>query len=280
MCGIAGILGPDRVATPGVVEGLGTSLAHRGPDDHGVRKVPTLSGGRSATLIHRRLSIIDLSPLGHQPMTDPATGNWIVYNGEIFNFRELRRELEASGARFISESDTEVILKLYAACGLDALNKLCGMFALALWDDARQDLLLAVDPVGIKPLYHCRGQGGCFVFASEIRSLLASGLVARSLDPVAVEDAVVAPQAVEGPLHRLGRQAAVRTYALAQAGDGVAPVEDVELAVDRTCDEHAGRVRAQVQRGDGGHERSSGPVDRASASEPGDDRLRGRSPRG
>ena len=153
MCGIAGILGTDRGETASVAEALAAALNHRGPDDHGVEAVPVGSERRSLTLIHRRLSIIDLSPLGHQPMTDPDTRNWIVYNGEIFNFLELRRELEAKGDRFRSGSDTEVILKLYAAFGLDALSRLCGMFALALWDEARHELLLAVDPVGIKPLY-------------------------------------------------------------------------------------------------------------------------------
>jgi asparagine synthase (glutamine-hydrolysing) len=201
MCGIAGLLGTDQGATARVAEALAVALAHRGPDDQGIETVPVESEGRSLTLVHRRLSIIDLSPLGHQPMTDPATGNWIVYNGEIFNFLDLRRELEARGVRFRSLSDTEVILKLYAAYGLDALSQLCGMFALALWDDARQELLLAVDPVGIKPLYHCRSEDGSFLFASEVRALLASGVVSRSLDPVALESylsygAVQAPSSI------------------------------------------------------------------------------------
>jgi asparagine synthase (glutamine-hydrolysing) len=201
MCGIAGILGAERAASARVAEALAKALAHRGPDDHGVETLPVGSEGRSLTLVHRRLSIIDLSPLGHQPMFDPTTGNWIVYNGEIFNFRELRREREAGGDRFRSGSDTEVILKLYAAYGRNVLDRLCGMFALALWDESRRELLLAVDPVGIKPLYHCRAEDGSFLFASEVRALLASGVVSRSLDPVAVESylsygAVQAPNSI------------------------------------------------------------------------------------
>ena len=201
MCGIAGILGPNRTVVHHLAISLSANLAHRGPDDQGVETVPTGVGDRSLTLVHRRLSIIDLSPLGHQPMTDPGTGNWIVYNGEIFNFQDLRKELEAIGIRFRSMSDTEVILKLYGVYGVDALHRLCGMFALALWDDSRRELLLTVDPVGIKPLYYCRGEDGSVLFASEIRALLATGLVPRTLDPAAVESylsygAVQAPNSI------------------------------------------------------------------------------------
>jgi len=214
MCGIAGILAPDRTVGPRLAPGLSTNLAHRGPDDQGVVTVPTGVGGWSLTLVHRRLAIIDLSPLGHQPMTDPATGNWIVYNGEIFNFLDLRRELEAAGARFRSTSDTEVILKLYGACGLDAFDRLSGMFALALWDDSRRELLLAVDPLGIKPLYYCRGDGGSVLFASEVRALLATGIVARELDSVALES-YLSYGAVQAP-HSL-----VRGVTLVRGGTSV-----------------------------------------------------------
>ena len=201
MCGIAGILTPDQTIGPRLAPGLSASLMHRGPDDEGVVTVPTGAGAWSLPLVHRRLAIIDLSPLGHQPMTDPSTGNWIVYNGEIFNFLDLRRELEATGTRFRSGSDTEVILKLYGAYGFDAFNKLSGMFALSLWDDPRRELLLAVDPLGIKPLYYCRGDHGSVLFASEIRALLDTGLVSRTLDPVALESylsygAVQAPRSL------------------------------------------------------------------------------------
>lgn len=196
MCGIAGTLG--SVGVEKAAEAAVLSLAHRGPDDSGAKTLPVGRDGRCLTLVHRRLGIIDLSSLGHQPMTDPETGNWIVYNGEIVNFRELRAELEARGLRFRSESDTEVVLKLWGVHGRGALDRLCGMFAFALWDATRRELVLAVDPIGIKPLYYWTGADGTVLFASEIRALLAGGLVPRVLDPAAV-DGYLAYGAVQGP---------------------------------------------------------------------------------
>jgi asparagine synthase (glutamine-hydrolysing) len=130
---------------------------------------------------HRRLAVLDLSPLAHQPMHDPETGNWIVYNGEIYNFRELRAELERCGVSFASASDTEVVLKAYRVWGDKCLARLNGMFAFALWDKAEGKLFLARDPLGIKPLYYYADQGH-FIFASEVRTLLATGMVPRKLD--------------------------------------------------------------------------------------------------
>jgi asparagine synthase (glutamine-hydrolysing) len=132
-------------------------------------------------LAHTRLSIIDLSPLGHQPMKDPVTGNWIVYNGEIYNFRELRRELQGKGVEFRSQSDTEVILAAYRIWGEQCLDRFRGMFAFGLWDAARAELLLARDPMGIKPLYYSAA-GKRFVFASEVRTILRSGFVVPKID--------------------------------------------------------------------------------------------------
>jgi asparagine synthase (glutamine-hydrolysing) len=186
MCGIFGIAGKQSDGWRDVMARAENSLAHRGPDDHGTIVIdsgdPELG---QVGLVHTRLSILDLSQLGHQPMQDPATGNWIVYNGEIYNFRELREQLEAGGSRFHSHSDTEVILSAYREWEVESFSKLRGMFALALWDAKKKSLLLARDPMGIKPLYYARS-GGNFLFASEIRPLLGTGLIPRKLDPTGV----------------------------------------------------------------------------------------------
>ena len=188
MCGIAGFLGPRRNDLPTITAALGKLLAHRGPDGEGVETFPTRADpARVVALVQRRLAIIDLSPRGAQPMPDPETGNWVMQNGEIYNYRELRAELAARGAVFRSESDTEVILKGYAVWGPAVLDRLEGMFAVAIWDAARDELLLGVDPAGIKPLYYWQGAEGRALFASEVRALLGTGLVSRDLDPVGLE---------------------------------------------------------------------------------------------
>ncbi|MGA9355819.1 MAG: asparagine synthase (glutamine-hydrolyzing), partial [Terriglobales bacterium] len=182
MCGIFGIVTKDRSIPRGVLESAASALAHRGPDDFGAVIVETSRDGNCQVgFAHTRLSIIDLSPLGHQPMHDPLSGNWIVFNGEIYNFRELRAELEALGNRFQSHSDTEVILAAYRTWGAESFDRLRGMFALALWDASRQTLLLVRDPMGIKPLYYY-DSGNCFLFSSEVRTLLKTGLVPRQID--------------------------------------------------------------------------------------------------
>ncbi|MBV9182054.1 MAG: asparagine synthase (glutamine-hydrolyzing) [Acidobacteria bacterium] len=182
MCGIVGI-----VADRGQVEDerlqLATrSLAHRGPDDSGtviLRKqspAPVEIG-----LGNRRLAILDLSPLGHQPMEDRETGNWLVYNGELYNFREIREELQRAGIRFSGHSDTEVLLRAYGRWGEACLPKLRGIFVFAVWDNRRNHIFLARDPMGVKPLYYA-SRDGYFLFASEVRTLLTTGLVARRID--------------------------------------------------------------------------------------------------
>jgi asparagine synthase (glutamine-hydrolysing) len=183
MCGIVGILSRETPIPAGLLEQATRSLAHRGPDDSGtlLLREPPLEIG----LGHRRLSILDLSPLGHQPMQDSATGNWIVFNGEIYNFRELRNELAGLGADFKSHSDTEVILAAYRVWGEPCLTRLDGMFAFALWDAPRKRLLLARDPMGVKPLYYYQSEQN-FIFASEVRTLLGTGLVPRKADPTGV----------------------------------------------------------------------------------------------
>lgn len=159
-------------------------LTHRGPDDHGAWSEQLSE--HAIAFSHRRLAIIDLSPMGHQPMTDPVSGSVICYNGEVYNFRALRRELEASGERFTSSSDTEVILRGYRVWGGRVFGKLRGMFALAIYDRPGQRLVLARDSAGIKPLYWYR-DGDVVVFASEVRALLASDLVPRHLSAEGLE---------------------------------------------------------------------------------------------
>src|SRR5580698_5311117 len=186
MCGIVGILARKTQIPPAVLERATLSLAHRGPDDSGtVLLKETQPEPLEIGLGHRRLAILDLSPLGHQPMQDPVTGNWIVFNGEIYNFRELRKELESAGVEFKSHSDTEVILAAYRVWGESCLTRLGGMFAFGLWDAPRKRLLLARDPMGIKPLYYHQS-AQTFIFASEVRTLLGTGLVPRKTDPVGV----------------------------------------------------------------------------------------------
>ncbi len=183
MCGIFGILARNASIPAGVLERGTESLAHRGPDDSGTIWLrDSASGPVEIGLGNRRLAILDLSPLAHQPMHDAETGNWIVYNGEIYNFREVRRDLEQAGTAFVSHSDTEVLLKAYARWGEQCLGKLRGMFAFAIWDARRRRLFLARDPMGIKPLYYFQS-GSYFLFASEVRTLLGTGLVPRRVDP-------------------------------------------------------------------------------------------------
>jgi asparagine synthase (glutamine-hydrolysing) len=182
MCGIFGIIAQNGRIPAGVLERGTESLTHRGPDDSGtVVLQDSVPGPVEIGLGNRRLAILDLSPLAHQPMHDAETGNWIVYNGEIYNFRDVRRELEQAGTVFISHSDTEVLLKAYARWGQQCLGKLRGMFAFAIWDALRHRLFLARDPMGIKPLYYFQS-GSYFLFASEVRSLLGTGLVPRRID--------------------------------------------------------------------------------------------------
>jgi asparagine synthase (glutamine-hydrolysing) len=157
--------------------------SHRGPDDAG--ETYHRFGDRVLGIGHRRLSIIDLSPAGHQPMVHPQTGDQIVFNGEIYNFQLIRQELLNAGERFAGHSDTEALLHGLARWGPDWIKRLQGMFAFAFYDVKAQALTLARDSVGIKPLYVAE-HNGTLVFASEVRAVLASGLVPRELDPQGV----------------------------------------------------------------------------------------------
>jgi asparagine synthase (glutamine-hydrolysing) len=182
MCGIAGEVRFDGGVNAPPLEAMSHGIRHRGPDDDGI----WIEEHRRCGFAFRRLSIIDLSPFGHQPMTDPETGNVIVYNGEIYNFQSLRRECEQAGARFRSRSDTEVILALYRRLGPDCVQKLRGMFALAIWDARKAELFLARDRFGKKPLnYALTAQG--LVFCSEIDPLSRHPAIRRDEDAEALE---------------------------------------------------------------------------------------------
>ncbi|MGH7751917.1 MAG: asparagine synthase (glutamine-hydrolyzing), partial [Gemmatimonadales bacterium] len=173
-------------------------LRHRGPDDEGLEVLPAGDTPHGLGLGVRRLAILDLSPAGRQPMRDPVTGNWIVHNGEVYNFRELRGELEAAGHQFHSHSDTEVLLHSYAAWGLNCVTRWRGMFATAIWDAHLRRLVLFRDRLGIKPLYYCR-DGDRFAFASEVRALVRGGWAAPRLDLTAL-DSFLSCGAVQEPL--------------------------------------------------------------------------------
>lgn len=183
MCGIAGIYAPGRALRSDAVDALITTMAHRGPDDRGVEVL----ANQTVVFGHLRLSILDLSPLGHQPMATPDRATWIVYNGEVYNFREIREELRSHGWQFRSESDTEVILGAYRQWGLDAIQRFRGMFAFALWDGTRELLHLCRDRFGVKPLYYSV-TNGALVFASESKALNRTGYTARRINPVSVAE--------------------------------------------------------------------------------------------
>jgi asparagine synthase (glutamine-hydrolysing) len=179
MCGIYGYLSPIGKIEPAVLHRMGCKLEHRGPDDEG--EVILNGDGVSVGLGHKRLSIIDLSSAGKQPMTNEDGSLWITLNGEIYNFRELREELQSRGHKFRSSSDTEVVVHLYEEAGTNCLERINGMFAFALWDAKQNTLFLARDRLGKKPLHYCL-TGGHFLFASEIKALLQSPLVRREID--------------------------------------------------------------------------------------------------
>lgn len=176
MCGIAGVLHLDGApASAAAVERMKEAVLHRGPDGQG-----QFTEGRVG-LGHRRLAVLDLTPAGDQPMATRDGRFVLTYNGEIYNFRELRVELQAQGHQFRSATDTEVVLVALAAWGLEALQRFNGMFALALWDRDRERLTLARDRYGIKPLYHAT-IGHTLLFGSEVKSILAHGAYRTSLD--------------------------------------------------------------------------------------------------
>jgi asparagine synthase (glutamine-hydrolysing) len=187
MCGICGIIAVDSQGIEVPTRRMMAAMHHRGPDDEGFESVPlgTGSGPAGIGLGFRRLSILDLSPLGRQPMLNPLTGDWLVFNGEIYNYRSLRSRLMVEGVRFRSSGDTEVLLHALSKWGGRALEAVEGMFAFAFYQASSGQVLLARDPVGIKPLYVSADQHR-LLFASEVRALLASGLVSGAFDPAGV----------------------------------------------------------------------------------------------
>ncbi len=196
MCGIMGFLSDGRPEqTRAAVRDMMSASRHRGPDDSGSVEIPLPT--KSLVLGHTRLSIIDLSDGSRQPMHDAETGSWLVFNGEIYNFRELRAELEALGMRFVTSGDTEVLLKALMQWGEQALRKLEGMFAFAFWDGRSRNLLLARDGMGMKPLYYHSGPTG-FAFASEVKVLERAQICPLTIDHDAV-DSFLAYGAVIGP---------------------------------------------------------------------------------
>jgi asparagine synthase (glutamine-hydrolysing) len=176
MCGLCGIfeLTPQTPALK-LLERMNQALQHRGPNDEGIYLDGPIGLG------HRRLAILDLSVAGHQPMSSTDQNYWIVYNGEVYNYLELRTDLQQLGYKFRSESDTEVILAAYQAYGIDCLNKFNGMWSFAIWDQQRQELFCSRDRFGIKPFYYYSNSER-FIFASEIKALLQHPQVPRSID--------------------------------------------------------------------------------------------------
>jgi asparagine synthase (glutamine-hydrolysing) len=178
MCGICGMVGPGPVDREALAE-MTLALRHRGPDDDGFY-VHEYEDGTAVGLGFRRLSIIDLSS-GNQPIANEDGSVRVVFNGEIYNFRELRRELEGRGHRFATNADTEVIVHLYEELGPHCVDRLNGMFALALWDEQKRELVLARDRFGKKPLYYAHVRGS-LLFGSELKALLRHPLCPRELD--------------------------------------------------------------------------------------------------
>lgn len=186
MCGICGKINfNNEPVDEALLKRMISCLSHRGPDDEGIYLRSQKSNGPSAGLGHRRLSIIDLSPSAHQPMANEDGTVWIVYNGEIYNFPELREDLIKKGHVFRSKSDTETIIHLYEEYGVECLKYLRGMFAFAIWDERDKSLFLVRDRAGKKPLYYLHSQN-TFVFASEIKSILQDNNFSRRPDYAAI----------------------------------------------------------------------------------------------
>jgi asparagine synthase (glutamine-hydrolysing) len=209
MCGIAGIISGHNVPVEeSVVRSMTDAMRHRGPDDAGVMTMAGPAGsGLSAVLGHRRQSIIDLSPLGHQPMANEDHTVWITFNGEIYNYKTLRQDLISKGHRFRSETDTEVIVHGYEEYGEKICEKISGMFAFGIWDARVGSLLLARDRFGKKPLYYRCAEGG-LSFASELKCFLSlpgfkPELDVRSLSRYLAYEYVPVPHSIYKGIHKL-----------------------------------------------------------------------------
>lgn len=241
MCGIAGIFGE---ADEKLARHFCRVLEHRGPDDEGVFVSPAGPRGPAVTLANRRLAILDLSPAGHQPMCTGEGRYILVYNGELYNFTELRDQMAARGRRFRSRCDTEVVLEALAEQGAAALGQFNGMFALAFWDSRERSGLLARDPFGVKPLYYAPLPGGRLIFASEIKALLLHPELSPSIDAAGLQDYLAFlwtpdPRTVLAGVYKLppghllewkDGQFAVRRYYELPAPDSGPPPSDGEAA--------------------------------------------------
>jgi len=254
MCGIAGAVfwhaAPPAREQDRIVMSMVDALAHRGPDGRGVVRCSIDESVRApqATLGHTRLSIIDLSDRARQPMTTERRPVWVTYNGEIYNFEALRRELEGLGCAFRSDSDTEVLLHGYERWGLGIVDRLHGMFAFAIWDGAAGRLVLARDRLGIKPLYIFRNDR-VLLFASEVRALLASGLVDPALDATAL-DRYLTYQTVPSPRTLVRNVVMLEPARLVVAGPGGRFDERTywdPLTAARTDDRPADRAEAAAR---------------------------------
>lgn len=232
MCGIFGALGAYE-SEASRWRAMAQALAHRGPDDRGLE----IFADSAVVLGHLRLAILDLSPLGHQPMSSADGACWVVFNGEIYNFREIRRELQACGHAFRSESDTEVILAAYREWGLDAVTRFRGMFAFALWDSGTRVLHLCRDRFGVKPLYYARTGNGLF-FASEIKGLHAAGCTGGTIDPVALAEYVQYGY-VSAPRCLFASVRCVRSGTILSVGADLQPVELEYWSIHKLFDAHA-----------------------------------------
>jgi asparagine synthase (glutamine-hydrolysing) len=182
MCGIAGWIVASGHRGPDQLQAMADLIAHRGPDDRGT----FVDREQGVALAHNRLSIIDLSSAGHQPMPNEDGSLQLTFNGEIYNFADLRAELVAHGHVFRSRTDSEVLVHGYEQWGEGVLDRLCGMFAFAIWDSNRRRLFLARDQMGVKPLYYWFDGGGGFHFASELKAFLALDGFQPQLNPRAL----------------------------------------------------------------------------------------------
>jgi len=187
MCGIAGIVsfGERNVVkiNEEKIKKMNDTMIHRGPDDEGVY----VNDSGRVGLGHRRLSIIDLSSAGHQPMSNEDDTIWLVFNGEIYNYLDIKKDLEVKGHKFKSKTDSETIIHLYEEEGVDCLKRLRGMFSLAIWDSKKQQLFIARDRIGIKPFYYYHNNGA-FYFASEIKAIIENQEIKRELNKQGLYD--------------------------------------------------------------------------------------------
>ncbi|MBI4322957.1 MAG: asparagine synthase (glutamine-hydrolyzing) [Candidatus Omnitrophica bacterium] len=253
MCGICGQVSfTDQLGDPEGIRRMTATLTHRGPDDEGYYAAPHVGLGM------RRLSVIDLVT-GRQPITNEDRSVWVVFNGEIYNHQALRRELEAKGHRFTTHSDTEVIVHLYEEEGPECVRRLNGMFAFAIWDAKAQRLLLARDPLGIKPLYYAL-QDGRLWFASELKALRADPRLRLTVDPSAVADYftwlyIPSPYTIFQEAHKLpaghyllmSRDGArLERYWRVAFPDGTPPRGSLQDEADQLLDLLRGAVRRQM----------------------------------